>query len=339
MIKEMARFLKGFTAEQRTKTYLSTAAPQREERTPVPLAQRSAFAAKLCDPNRRRPLISVEVSPPLGTDPTRLLRGAELLQKGGVDIVNIPDGPRATPRMSPIASAALIQQRIGLETIVHYCCRDRNLLGMQMDLLGANALDLHHVMLITGDPPKIGNVQTATPVFDIDSIGLIRMVNDLNHGIGLTGTDIGGQTQFVLGAGCNPGAVDLGTETRRFAAKVEAGAEFFFSQPSYEPELFERFLAMTSAFSQVPLFVGILPLASLRNAEFLHNEVPGMQIPDSIMKRMRAAQSKEEQQREGIRIAQDMLLQAVAHPRVNGVYLFPPFGRYDSALEVLQVLQ
>ncbi|MCX7002848.1 MAG: bifunctional homocysteine S-methyltransferase/methylenetetrahydrofolate reductase [bacterium] len=337
MIKEMAKFLKGVTAAQRSRAFVSGAATK-AARTPIPLAQRSAFGAKLCDRTRTRPLVSVELSPPLGTDPARLLRGAQLLKEGGVDIVNIPDGPRATPRMSPIASARLIHDTVGLETLVHYCCRDRNLLGMQMDLLGAHALGIHQVMLITGDPPKIGNVQAATPVFDVDAIGLIKMVNDMNHGIGLANTDLGGQTQFVIGAGCNPGAIDLAHEARRFALKVEAGAEFFFCQPVYLPELLDRFLELTTAHSQIPFFVGILPLASLRNAEFLHNEVPGMQIPADIMARLRAARTKEDQQREGICIAQDIVRQALRHPRVAGIYLFPPFGRYESALEVLAAL-
>jgi homocysteine S-methyltransferase len=240
--------------------------------------------------------------------------------------------------MSPIACAKIVQDEVGLDTIVHYCCRDRNLLGMQMDLLGANAMGLNNVMLITGDPPKIGSVQTATPVFDVDAIGLIRMAHDMNHGVGLADAELKGQTRFVIGAGCNPGAVDPKTEIRRYGEKISAGAEFFFSQPVYLPELLESFLNSTAEFTAVPFFAGILPLASLRNAEFLHNEVPGMQIPDSIMARMRTASTKEEQQREGIRIAQEMVKEAIRHPQVKGIYLFPPFGRYANVLEVLEVL-
>ncbi len=337
MIAEMAKFLKGITAAARSRVFVREA-EAKPARDAMPLAQRSGLGAMLCGSKGAKKLVSVELSPPLGTDPRKLIEGARLLRDGGVDMVNIPDGPRATPRMSPIASAKLVRDEVGIEVMVHYCCRDRNVLGMQMDLLGSHALGLHNLMLITGDPPKIGGVQSATPVFDIDAIGLIQMVSDLNHGRGLAGADIQGQTHFVVGAGCNPGAIDLETEVRRFGEKRAAGAEFFFSQPVYLPELLDQFLARTEAWADVPLFVGILPLASLRNAEFLHNEVPGMQIPHEILQRLRRAETKEAQQAEGIAIAQDMLRQAAAHPRVRGIYMFPPFGRYESVLKVLDAL-
>ena len=193
-------------------------------------------------------------------------------------------------------------------------------------------------MLITGDPPKIGSVHSATPVFDVDSIGLINIVARLNGGKSITGSDLKCQTKFVIGAGCNPGAVDIEEEARRFEEKIAAGANFFFSQPVYLPELLDRFLDMTEKFSEVPLFVGILPLASLKNAEFLHNEVPGMQIPDSIMKRMRSADSKEKQHHEGIEIAREMLARVIKIHRVKGIYLFPPFGKYESVLKVMEAM-
>jgi len=337
MIAEMGKFLKGISAATRSRVFVR-AADEKPAREAVPLAQRSGLGAMLCGSKGAKKLVSVELSPPLGTDPHKLIDGAKLLRDGGVDMVNIPDGPRATPRMSPIASAKLVRDKVGIEVMTHYCCRDRNVLGMQMDLLGAHALGLHNLMLITGDPPKIGGVQSATPVFDLDAIGLIKMVYNLNHGRGLAGADIQGQTQFVIGAGCNPGAVDIETEVRRFGEKRAAGAEFFFSQPVYLPELLERFLQLTEAWADVPLFVGILPLASLRNAEFLHNEVPGMQIPEPIMQRLRRAETKEAQQAEGIAIAQEMVRQVAAHPRVRGIYMFPPFGRYESVLKVLEAL-
>ena len=335
MIAEMARYLKGVAAERRSHAFVRVAgAPP--ARAPIPLAQRSMFGARLCAAGGARKLISVELTPPAGLDPDKAISGARLLKAGGVDVVNIPDGPRAVARMSPIATAALVRERAGIEPIVHYCCRDRNVLGMQMDLLGAHALGLRNLMLITGDPPKVGNVKAATPVFDLDAIGLISMVARLNRGVGLADQDLQGQTQFVIGAGCNPGAIDREREARRFGEKVDAGAEFFFSQPVYHPDLINRFLEETAAYAHVPLFVGILPLASLRNAEFLHNEVPGMQIPDDIFRRLRAAHSKEAQQREGILIAQEMAREAVKIERVRGIYLFPPLGRYESVLEVLK---
>jgi methionine synthase / methylenetetrahydrofolate reductase(NADPH) len=337
MISEMLRFLKGITAEHRSRVILKPASHD-FAREPVPTEERSPFGKKLVDPKRDRPLISVELSPPRGVDPARAIEGARILKEGGVDIVNIPDGPRAVPRMSPITTATIVERETGMETLVHYCCRDRNLLGIQMDLLGSSALGLHNVMLITGDPPKIGNVQSASPVFDVDSIGLVRFADSLNHGVGLANADIKSQTKFVIGAGCNPGSVDSETEAVRFGQKVEAGAQFFFSQPVYTEKLLTSFLSHTEKWSSVPFFVGILPLASVRNAEFLHNEVPGMQIPDDIMARIKMCATVEKQAQEGIRIAQEMMVHALTLPRVTGVYLFPPFGRYETVLSVLEAL-
>ena len=332
-IAEISKFLKGVVAENRSKIF---AAENVEILKPVPLEKRSRMGKLLASKNINRKLVSVELSPPTGIDPARVIQGVKLLKEGGVDFVNIPDGPRAVPKMSPIATAKLVKDATDMETIVHYCCRDRNLLGMQMDLLGTSAMGLNNLMLITGDPPKVGNVHTASPVFDVDSIGLINLVARMNGGKSITGSNLNSQTKFVIGAGCNPGAVDIDEEVRRFEEKIIAGANFFFSQPVYLPELFHNFLVKTEKYSDVPLFVGILPLASLRNAEFLHNEVPGMQIPNEIMKKMRAADSKDKQRNVGIEIARDMLAEVIKFPRVKGIYLFPPFGRYESVLEVME---
>ena len=335
-ISEISRFLKGVVAEQRSQIFTKE---EIDIIPPIALEKRSQLGKLLTEKNQKRKLVSVELSPPMGINPEKVIEGVKLLKKGGVDFVNIPDGPRAVPRMSPIATAKLVHDATDMETIIHYCCRDRNLLGMQMDLLGSSALGLNNLMLITGDPPKVGTVQAASPVFDVDSIGLINLVSRLNGGRGLAGTDLKCQTKFVIGAGCNPGAVDIEEEVRRFEAKINAGANFFFSQPVYLPELLDRFLEMTEQYSDIPVFVGILPLASLRNAEFLHNEVPGMQIPNEIMNQMRSAETKLQQQKEGIKIAQGMLKQVIESPRVKGIYLFPPFGRYESVLEVMEVMK
>jgi len=335
-ISEISRFLKGVVAEQRSQIFTKE---KIDIIPPVALEKRSLLGKLLTEKNQKRKLVSVELSPPMGINPERVIEGVKLLKNGGVDFVNIPDGPRAVPRMSPIATAKLVHDATDMETIIHYCCRDRNLLGMQMDLLGSSALGLNNLMLITGDPPKVGNVQSASPVFDVDSIGLIKLVSRLNGGRGLAGIDLKCQTKFVIGAGCNPGAVDIEEEVRRFGAKINAGANFFFSQPVYLPKLLDRFLKMTEQYSHIPIFVGILPLASLRNAEFLHNEVPGMQIPNEIMNQMRSAETKLQQQKEGIKIAQGMLKQVIESPRVKGIYLFPPFGRYESVLEVMEVME
>jgi 5,10-methylenetetrahydrofolate reductase len=264
-----------------------------------------------------------------------VLAAAEQLKFNGVDVVNIPDGPRASARMSALHMAVLIQQWVGLETLLHYTCRDRNLLGIQADLLGAHAMGLRNVLAVTGDPPKLGDYPHVTAVYDVESIGLVRIIDALNRGVDLAASPIGAATRFLIGVGANPGAPDLEREVRRFRFKVEAGANFCMTQPVYETDRLQRFLERT-ADCRLPTLVGILPLASSRNAEFLHNEVPGMQIPDPIRERMRRAGSGEAAREEGIKIAQEALL--AARPLVQGVYIMPPFGRVDLALRVLEVL-
>jgi homocysteine S-methyltransferase len=282
-------------------------------------------------------LVSVELDPPSGLDaPDRSVEAARFLADHGIDAVNIADGPRAMARMGPVAMAQLVRAEVEIETIVHYCCRDRNVLAMQMDLIGANALGLRNLMLITGDPPKMGDFPDATAVFDVDSIGLVTFVSLLNRGLDLAGRPAGEPTRFVLGVGCNPGAVDLDREVARFGRKIEAGAEYVFSQPIYDADMLTRFLDATADFPRIPFFVGILPLASLRNAEFLTREVPGMGVPDAVMSRLREAKSKADQREVGIRVAAETLAEAAAHERVRGAYVFPPFGRYEPILRVLK---
>ncbi|MGQ0553992.1 MAG: bifunctional homocysteine S-methyltransferase/methylenetetrahydrofolate reductase [Planctomycetota bacterium] len=280
--------------------------------------------------------VSVELDPPPGLDASASVESARFLRDHGIDAVNIADGPRAIARMGPAALAQQVRAATGMETIIHYCCRDRNLLAMQMDLIGNNALGLRNLMLITGDPPKMGNFPNATAVFDTDSIGLIGFAKMLNEGLDLSGKPLGGQTDFVIGTGCNPGAMDLEVEARRFGEKVKAGAEYVFSQPVYDPRLLERFLAATEEVPNIPFFVGILPLASLKNAEFLTREVPGMAVPEPVMKRLRDAKSRDEQREVGIRVAAESLAAALAHKRVKGAYIFPPFGKYEPILRVLK---
>lgn len=309
-------------------------APEPIGQEAVPVAERTEFARRLLG---GKFCISVELDPPRGIDPTRAVEGAARLYRAGVDVVNIADGPRAVARMGPAALSQLVRARVPpMETVVHYCCRDRNLLGMQMDLLGAHALGLRNILAVTGDPPKMGTYPDATAVFDIDSIGLITFIQLLNRGLDFSGQPIGGQTAMFVGAGCNPGAVDVGLEADRFLRKVEAGAEFFFSQPVYDHRLLEDFLDKTAAASDVPFMVGILPLASARNAEFLHNEVPGMQIPDAVMRAIKAAPTKQAQREVGIEVARESLAACRAHPRVKGVYVYPPFGSYRAVLRLLE---
>ncbi|HEV8263400.1 MAG TPA: bifunctional homocysteine S-methyltransferase/methylenetetrahydrofolate reductase [Gemmatimonadales bacterium] len=296
----------------------------------VPLAQRSAWAAKIA---RGELVTSVEIVPPKGVDPAPMLAQCRALKAAGVDAVNVPDGPRAQSRMGVLPSAILIEREVGIETVIHYCCRDRNLLGMLSDILGAHAAGLRNILIITGDPPKMGPYPEATAVFDIDSIGLTNLVFRLNHGLDPGGNPIGAPTRWAIGVGVNPGAIDLDRELSRFAWKVDAGAEFAVTQPVFDPRQLEAFLERVEQY-RIPIVAGIWPLISLRNAEFLANEVPGVSVPDEILGRMRTAQErgKEAALAEGVAIAREMFARVKA--MVQGVQVSAPFGKVEVALEV-----
>ncbi len=280
---------------------------------------------------------SVEVLPPKGCDAEKTLQSIKLLKVAGVDAVNIPDGPRAQTRMSAQATAVLVEREIGIEAVLHYCCRDRNLLGMMSDLLGAAALDLHNLLIITGDPPKMGPYPDATAVFDIDAIGLTNMVNKLNHGLDLGNNPIGRPTAFSIGVGVNPGAVNLEEEIKRFEWKVEAGAEYAITQPVFDTAQLRRFLKRIEHV-KIPIIAGIWPLISFRNAEFMHNEVPGVNVTPEILDRMRAAseKGKEEARDEGIAIARESLDEV--RDIIAGVQVSAPFGNVKYALQVFEAL-
>ena len=297
---------------------------------PVPLAERSRWGRKLATGGF---VTTVEIVPPRGVDPAAMLAGARALKIAGVDAINVPDGPRAQSRMGALMSALLIEREVGIETVIHYCCRDRNLLSMLSDLLGAAAHRLRNLLIVTGDPPKMGPYPEATGVFDIDSIGLTNLVHRLNHGLDPGGNAIGAPTAFVIGVGVNPVAVDPERELKRFAWKVDAGAEFAMTQPVFDPEQLERFIARTEGF-RIPIVAGIWPLVSLRNAEFLANEVPGVSVPETVIARMRKAQErgKEAALAEGVAIAREMLERI--RPLVQGAQVSAPFGRVPVALEV-----
>ncbi len=298
---------------------------------PVPLAARSRLGAKLAE---GRFITTVEIVPPKGVDPAPMFEQVRQLKAAGVDAVNVPDGPRAQSRMGALLSALMIEREVGLEAVVHYACRDRNLLGMLSDLLGAAAAGIRNLLIVTGDPPKMGPYPEATAVFDIDSIGLTNLVSRLNRGLDPGGNPIGQPTKFVVGVGVNPAAHDLERELRRFAWKVEAGAEFAITQPVFDLDQLDRFLRKVEAF-RVPIIAGIWPLVSLRNAEFLANEVPGVTVPDAVLDRMRVASAdgKEAALAEGVRISREML--AAVAERVQGVQVSAPLGRVPVALEVL----
>lgn len=298
--------------------------------TPVPMQERSSFGKKLA---RGDWTVSIEVLPPVGLDPSRVLERIRSLEGRGVDVVNIPDGPRATVRMTNLALAQLVQQHTQIEPLVHICARDRNLLALQGDLLGAHALDTHNLVIITGDPPKVGDYPDATAVFDLDSIGLLGVASGLNRGLDPAGKSIGAQTSFVLATGAEPAALDFEREIRRLYEKRDAGAEVVMTQPVFDPAVLDRFLEATRDLG-LPIMVGILPIASSKNAEFLHKNVPGMRIPDEVRKRMANVSEGIKAREEGINIAAEALLSV--RDRVQGVYLMPPFGRVESAIEVLE---
>ena len=298
----------------------------------VPLAERSGWGAKLACGEF---VTSVEIVPPKGVDPTPMLEQCRALRAAGVAAVNVPDGPRAQSRMGVLPSAILIQREVGIEPVIHYCCRDRNLLGMLSDILGAHAAGLRNILIITGDPPKMGPYPEATAVFDIDSIGLTNLVYRLNHGLDPGSNPIGAPTRWVIGVGVNPGALDLDRELSRFAWKVDAGAEFAVTQPVFDVRQLELFLERVEQF-KIPVVAGIWPLLSLRNAEFLANEVPGVSVPEEVLARMRKVsdRGKEAALAEGVAIAREMFRQVKG--AVQGVQVSAPFGRVEVALEVFK---
>lgn len=274
-----------------------------------------------------------ELVSPRGVSPLKEVAKARRLHHFGIDAINIPDGPRASARMSALAMAAIIQRDIGIETVLHFACRDRNVIGMQSDLLGAWALGLRNVLAITGDPPKLGNYPSATAVFDVDAIGLTNVINRLNHGLDLAGNPIGDPTGFSIGVGVNPGAINLDEELKRLEWKIEAGAEYMITQPVFDIRILERFMKRI-ADVKIPLICGIWPLVSYRNAEFMNNEVPGASVPAEILDRMRKTTTKEEGFAEGVMIARE----TYDHVKggVAGIQLSAPMGRIEGIFMILE---
>ncbi len=278
-------------------------------------------------------VVSVEIDPPRGINTTKVMEAARLMAQHGVDAVNIADSPLARIRMSNMALAYLIRSHFPrLDIILHFTTRDRNLMGLQSDLLGAHALGLRNILCLTGDPPSLGDYPNATAVYDTDSVGLIKIVHMMNRGTDLAGTSIGAVTQFAIGCGVNPTSDDLEGEFERVKRKLEAGPQFVMTQPVYELDGWKRFVDRLAGLTDVPILIGILPLQSFRHAEFLHNEVPRILVPDWIRARMHEAGN--EGQKVGVELAQDLLAQC--RSMANGVYLMPSFGRYENCLEVLE---
>ena len=298
------------------------------ETPPVPLGARSRIGALLAEGSF---VTMVEIVPPRGIDCAKEIEGSRLLASLGVHAINVPDSPRATARMSAESLCIQIQQHTTMETVLHYTCRDRNLLRIQSDLLGASSIGLRNILCMTGDPTKLGNYPDATAVFDVDSIGLVNIVRRLNHGLDIGANAIGASTNFTIGVAANPGVPDIEQELRRFAFKVEAGAEYAITQPVFDLRLLESFLKRIEEY-RIPVIAGIWPLVSLRNAEYLKNDLR-TSMPEEIMLRMAQAETPEAAQREGILIAQEML--EAVRPMVQGVQVSAPFGRYKIAAEVI----
>ncbi|WP_372794231.1 bifunctional homocysteine S-methyltransferase/methylenetetrahydrofolate reductase [Pontiella sp.] len=297
----------------------------------IPMAEKCSFGAKLA---RGEKVTSVEITPPRSIDLKPMLDQCQTCKDAGIDAINIPDGPRASARISPMVAALAVEREVGIETVLHYCCRDRNLIGMQSDLLGGYAGGLRNYLIITGDPPKLGDYPDSTAVFDVDAVGLTQVVNNLNHGIDVGGNIINPPTGILIGVGANPCAVEPERELQHYLNKINAGAEYAITQPIFDPEALLRFLDQAEAKGgSIPVVAGVWPLVSLRNAEFLAKEVPGVEIPDAILERMSHAKTKEDGRALGIEIARE-ICEAIGD-RVAGYQVSAPFGIVDLALKVL----
>jgi methionine synthase I (cobalamin-dependent)/5,10-methylenetetrahydrofolate reductase len=331
-IKEIRNEVRSFQPGARI-TSIKTLEPEptAKAQPPVPLADRSELGAKLA---AGRFVAFVEILPPRGVDASKEIAGAKLCREAGIDCINVPDGPRASARLSAQVTCQLIQQHAGIEAVLHFCCRDRNILSIQSELLGAHAAGIHNLICITGDPPRMGTYPDATAVFDVDSIGLIRIASHLNQGLDLGGNAMGSQTSLLIGAGANPGSHNLEEELRRLDKKVESGAEYFVTQPVFDLNLLEAFLKRTEQY-KIPVIAGIWPLTSFRNAEFMVHELR-VPVPQEYMEKMRGAEDAETARAAGVAIAQEMVQRV--RPLTSGVQLSAPFGRYEMAIEVAQAI-
>jgi len=330
-IRHRAAMVANESQQLRPRVEVKDRAPEIAEAERLPLAKKSKWSKKIAE---GVPVFACELLPPAGVVTDGIIEKAAALRAAGVDVVNIPDGPRASARMSAILTAVLIEQRAGIETVLHYTCRDRNLLGMQSDILGGHAIGLRNFLLVTGDPPKIGSYPNATGVFDVDAIGLTNMVHRLNGGVDLGGRSIGEPTAISVGVGVNPVHRDFDYEMKRFAYKVEAGAEWAITQPVFDINSLFRFLEhIERAKVRIPIIAGIWPLVSHRNAVFMNNEVPGVVIPQEIIDAMAKPKTPEDARKVGVEIARDMVEKLGS--AVQGIQISAPFGRIDLALSVI----
>lgn len=329
-IREMARAVKPLTNARLNDVNMRELSEKAVLYEPLPLAERSALGKKLAD---RTWLTSVELVPPRGYDLAATIEKCRRLKELGLDCINIPDGPRASCKISSIVTADRIQREAEIETILHFCCRDKNLIGMMADLLGTAACGIHNILFITGDPPKLGEYPDATGVFDTDSVGMTRIQQRMNRGVDLGGNQLPQQTSAVTGVGLDPNALDQDREVERFFRKVEAGAEFAITQPVFDTDVLLRTLDRVES-AGIPILAGIWPLASYRNAFFMKTEVPGVTVPDSIMERMERYEEKEAQQSEGIAIAREIVERI--EKRMAGIQVSAPFGNIQIVSRVLE---
>ena len=329
-IRRMRNMLNAIKQEERKYDFEKIAIVPPKDITLIDAPQKSRLARRL---SAGHFVTFVELLPPHGLLSEPVIEKAREMFYEGIDVINIPDGPRASARMSALSLAIQIQTKVGIETVLHYVCRDRNVIGIQSDLLGAYALGLKNILAITGDPPKLGNYPDATAVFDVDSIGLVNIINRLNHGLDISGSPIGAPTGYYIGVGANPGAVNFDEELRRLDWKVEAGAEYIVTQPVFDLNIFENFLEKIQHI-KIPVIAGLWPLTSIRNAEFMNNEIPGCNVPDSVMDRLREHQdSKEDSIKVGIEIARETL--DLMKGYIQGVQISAPFGRVKSVVDVM----
>jgi methionine synthase / methylenetetrahydrofolate reductase (NADH) len=333
-IKQAVRALAATSARTSAAARVKDASPRPAPvlAEPVARAEKSRLANALA---RHIFTVTVELMPPRGHHAEVLVEQARQLRIHGVDFANIPDGPRASARMSALAASLVVQQQAGLETILHYACRDRNLLGMQSDLLGAHSMGVRNLLIITGDPPRVGDYPDATAVFDVDSIGLTNVVAQLNRGYDIGKQSIGQPTAFHIGVALNPGALDIENEVRRFEYKVEAGAEFAITQPIFSAAELSDFLKRVDA-TRIPILAGIMPLESLRHAEFMANEVPGVRVPEAVVERMRQAEDKGRAAAEGLAIAREVASEI--RPLVQGIQISTSLGAVETAFEVMEAV-
>ncbi len=329
-IKEMARTIKALTGVKKH-VEISKIEVQNTNIVVTPTIEKSNFAKKLFSESKKA--ISIEITPPRSVDLTPMLEKVQKCKDVGVDAINIPDGPRASARISPMVAGVMIEQQIGMEVILHYCCRDRNLIGMQSDILGGYAAGIKNYLVITGDPPKLGNYPQATAVFDVDAVGLTKVIHNLNRGEDIAGNEINPPTSILIGVGANPCAINLENEIKHFYNKIDAGAEYVMTQPVFDADTLLRFIDITSKYKQIPVVAGIWPLVSLKNALFLKNEVPGVEIPDRIIERMEKANTKEDALKIGIEIAHE--IKQKIDSSVQGYQISAPFGKVDLAINII----